>query len=146
MCEEIKTAKLPMMILGHDAVSRSDAASIIGTARKVANLYGFIDSEKGWNGLNLLHRSQGEVNALELGIDFKPIITKPKVIFLLGCDNRISPQDIPKDSFVVYIVSVCLFRDLTETKVPSMLMSSCLLLHTLNVQELMVNNPLLSKH
>lgn len=94
-----------MMILGHDAVSRSDAASIIGTARKVANLYGFIDSEKGWNGLNLLHRSQGEVNALELGINFKPIINKPKVIFLLGCDNRINPQDIPKDSFVVYIGS-----------------------------------------
>ena len=30
---------------------------------------------------------------------------KPKVIFLLGCDNYIVPSDIPKDAFVVYIGS-----------------------------------------
>lgn len=31
--------------------------------------------------------------------------TKPKIIFLLGCDNNISQKDIPKDAFVVYIGS-----------------------------------------
>lgn len=32
-------------------------------------------------------------------------VQDPKVIFLLGCDNYISPSDIPKNSFVVYIGS-----------------------------------------
>ena len=45
------------------------------------------------------------MNALELGLDFRPTQTPPKVIFLLGYDNNISPKDIPKDSFVVYIGS-----------------------------------------
>lgn len=27
------------------------------------------------------------------------------MIFLLGCDNNITPEDIPRDSFVVYIGS-----------------------------------------
>lgn len=42
---------------------------------------------------------------MELGIQFKPLQHSPKIIFLLGCDNNISPQDIPKNSFVVYIGS-----------------------------------------
>lgn len=111
-----------MMVLGHDAVTRSDSASILGAARKISNEYGFIDAKKGWNGLNLLHRSQGEVNALELGIDFRPIQTTPKVIFLLGCDNRITSRDIPKDAFVVYIVNMLGFRVHMVTKELSMLM------------------------
>lgn len=135
-----------MMVLGHDAVSRSDAASVISTARRVANEYGFIDAEKGWNGLNLLHRSQGEVNALELGIDFKPIGGTPKVIFLLGCDNRITPQDIPKDSFVVYIVLVLPCRDLTETRVPSTPTSSSQPPPTPNAQAPMVPHQQHSQH
>lgn len=45
------------------------------------------------------------MNALELGINFKPTTSDYKVIFLLGCDNYIAPSDIPKDSFVVYIGS-----------------------------------------
>ena len=64
-----------------------------------------MSQEKGWNGFNILHRSQGEINALELGIQFKPVTSKPKIIFLLGCDNNISPKDIPSDAFVVYIGS-----------------------------------------
>jgi len=44
------------------------------------------------------------MNVLELGIKIKPTTAKPKVIFLLGCDNYITPTDIPNDAFVVYIV------------------------------------------
>ena len=37
VCEDLKSAKLPMMIVGHDAVTRADAAGVISAARKVAN-------------------------------------------------------------------------------------------------------------
>jgi hypothetical protein len=57
-------------------------------------------------------------------LDFKATTSAPKVIFLLGCDNNITPEDIPKDSFVVYIVRINLFRDHMETKELNTLMSS----------------------
>lgn len=43
------------------------------------------------------------MNALELGLNLTPK-SNPKVIFLLGCDNNLTAADIPRDSFVVYIV------------------------------------------
>lgn len=93
-----------MLIVGRDALNRADGEAILGKVKSMANKLGFVNSETGWNGFNILHRSQGEVNALELGIRFKPSTNKHKVIFLLGCDNYISPSDIPSDAFVVYIV------------------------------------------
>lgn len=87
-----------------------------------------------------MHRSQGQINALELGIDFKPIDHAPKVIFLLGCDNNITPEDIPKGSFVVYIVKIKLFRDLMVIKVRNMQMLFCQLLPTPKGQEPTVKN------
>eukprot|EP00178_Gracilaria_changii_P016390 TRINITY_DN4668_c0_g1_i1.p1 TRINITY_DN4668_c0_g1~~TRINITY_DN4668_c0_g1_i1.p1 ORF type:complete len:269 (-),score=17.73 TRINITY_DN4668_c0_g1_i1:286-1092(-) len=104
-CEDLRNAKLPMMIVGHDTLTRSDSHGILNSARKIANEYKFINAEEGWNGYNILHRNIGQVNALELGIDFRVSQQKPKVIFLLGCDNNINPEDIPQDSFVVYIGS-----------------------------------------
>ena len=133
--EDLKAAKLPLMIIGYDALTRNDSHAILNNARKIASDYKFINSEEGWNGYNILHRSQGEVNALELGINFKPISTPPKVIFLLGCDNNISPEDIPKDSFVVYIVFINLSRALTEIKEHNTPMSSFPLPPTLKGQE-----------
>lgn len=105
IAEKFKGAKLPMMIVGRDALTRPDSAAILQKAKTIANNLGFVNQEKGWNGFNVLHRSQGEINALELGIKFRPIEGKPKVLFLLGCDNYITPSDIPKDAFVVYIGS-----------------------------------------
>ena len=102
--EDLKNAKLPLMIVGHDVLTRSDSHAVLNSVRNIANSYKFINAEEGWNGFNILHRSIGHVNALELGLDFRPVQKAPKVIFLLGCDNNISPEDIPKDSFVVYIV------------------------------------------
>ena len=120
LCEEIKKAKLPMLIVGRDALTRADGEALLGKIKSMANKLGFVNSETGWNGLNILHRSQGEVNALELGIRFKPSANKHKVIFLLGCDNYISPSDIPSDAFVVYIVIIYLnIRDLKVTKEPN---------------------------
>jgi len=129
---------LPLLIVGNDVLTRVDSSAILNTTKQIANTYKFINSENGWNGYNILHRNQGQINALELGIDFKPISHDPKIIFLLGCDNNISSSDIPKNSFVVYIVLDCLFRDHMEIKVLSMLMLSCLLQPILKEVELMV--------
>ncbi len=90
MCEELKAAKLPMIIVGQDTLTRVDTHAILSASKKLANSYKFINAENGWNGYNVLHRSQGQINALELGLDFKPIAHAPKVIFLLGCDNNIT--------------------------------------------------------
>ncbi len=61
-----------MLIVGRDALTRADSEAILGKVKSLANKLGFVNSETGWNGFNVLHRSQGEVNALELGIKFKP--------------------------------------------------------------------------
>jgi NADH dehydrogenase (ubiquinone) Fe-S protein 1 len=93
-----------MMIVGRDALTRKDSKAILNRSKQIANELGFINTENGWNGYNVLQRSQGEINALELGLELKSNTKKsPKVVFLLGCDNNISLKDIPKDSFVVYI-------------------------------------------
>lgn len=136
--EELKAAKLPLMIVGRDALTRSDSQALLNTARTIADTYKFINPENGWNGFNVLHRSQGEINALELGVDFKPIASSPKVIFLLGCDNNITAADIPKDSFVVYIVKYALCRDLTVIKERNMRMLFYLPRPILKDLELMV--------
>jgi hypothetical protein len=47
------------MIVGRDALTRKDSAAILQKARSIANNLGFVNQEKGWNGFNVLHRSQG---------------------------------------------------------------------------------------
>lgn len=93
------------MILGRDALTRSDSHAIVTLTKAIANEFKFVNTETGWNGFNILHRSQGQVNALELGLKLTPCVKPPKVIFLLGCDSNIQPSDIPKKAFVVYIGS-----------------------------------------
>ena len=94
------------MIVGRDAIARKDGEDILKCTKQIANSQGFVNQESGWNGYSILNRSQGEINALELGIRFNSSnVTNPKIIFLLGCDNYITPSDIPKNSFVVYIGS-----------------------------------------
>ena len=100
---ELKNAKLPMVIVGRDVLARTDASGILDTLKKLSINYNVVNTANGWNGFNVLHRNQGEINALELGLDLKKKVDQPKVIFLLGCDNWISPADVPKDAFVVYI-------------------------------------------
>ena len=59
LADKFKGAKLPLMIIGRDALTRSDSAAILQTAKTAANNLGFVNSEKGWNGFNVLQRSQG---------------------------------------------------------------------------------------
>jgi hypothetical protein len=53
-----------MLIIGRDALTRSDTPAVLSAAKQVASSYKFINPESGWNGYNVLHRSQGEINAL----------------------------------------------------------------------------------
>lgn len=48
-----------MIIVGRDALTRTDSAAILQKIRNIANNNGVVNQEKGWNGLNILHRSQG---------------------------------------------------------------------------------------
>ena len=59
VCEKIKGAKLPLMIVGRDAISRKDGESILKCTKQIANSQGFINAENNWNGYNILNRSQG---------------------------------------------------------------------------------------
>ena len=94
------------MIVGRDALTRTDSEAIVKRTKQIANSLGFVNQQNGWNGYSILNRSQGEINALELGIKFNSKDVKdPKILFLLGCDNYITPSDIPKNAFVVYIGS-----------------------------------------
>ena len=47
------------MIVGRDVLSRSDSQAVLSTARNIASAYKFVNAEDGWNGFNILHRSQG---------------------------------------------------------------------------------------
>lgn len=48
-----------MMILGRDALTRSDSHAIVTLTKAIANEFKFVNTETGWNGFNILHRSQG---------------------------------------------------------------------------------------
>lgn len=60
-----------MMIVGKDALTRGDGSMIYKKTKLIALKYGFVNNVTGWNGYNFLHRNQGEINCLELGMDFK---------------------------------------------------------------------------
>lgn len=48
-----------MMIVGRDALSREDSEAILKRTKSIANTFGFVNSSSGWNGYNVLNRSQG---------------------------------------------------------------------------------------
>lgn len=52
-----------------------------------------------------MHKEVGRINALELGISSTTASKNAKVVFILGADNNLRPQDIPEDAFVVYLGS-----------------------------------------
>lgn len=52
----------------------------------------------------MLHKEIGRINALELGISPAASLSKDaKLVFILGADNNLRPEDIPADAFVVYL-------------------------------------------
>lgn len=105
--ETLKTAKRPMIIIGHGALTRPDASAIYDACKKLAIQTGAI--AEGWNGLNVLHTAASRVGALDLG--FLPgtrgrnasgmLRGGVDVLWLLGADEF--PIDkIGAETFVVY--------------------------------------------
>nr|WP_298794438.1 NADH-quinone oxidoreductase subunit NuoG [uncultured Acetobacter sp.] len=105
--ERLQNAKRPMIIVGHGALTRHDAASIYEACKKLAAQAGAVS--EGWNGLNILHTAASRVGALDLG--FLPgargrsatgmLRGGVDILWLLGADEL--PIDkIGADTFVVY--------------------------------------------
>ncbi|CAD8076494.1 unnamed protein product [Paramecium sonneborni] len=101
----LKSAKLPMILTGAGVLERTDGNAIHNALKKIAQNSAVINPQQGWNGFNLLHKEVGRINALELGITARRSSVTPKVVILLGVDNNLNAQDIPKDAYVIYIGS-----------------------------------------
>jgi NADH-quinone oxidoreductase subunit G len=108
--ERLKKAERPMLILGQGALARADGASVLGTARKIAEAYGLV--RDGWNGFNVLHTAAARVGGLDLGLvpgqggrDVAAVLEGAasgaiEAVFLLGADE-IDMAPLAK-AFVVY--------------------------------------------
>lgn len=93
-----------MILVGANALERADGAELLATLKTIANVSGVVNEAIGWNGFNVLHKEIGRINALELGIAPQPTLaSKTKLVFILGADNNLKPEDIPADAFVVYL-------------------------------------------
>lgn len=111
-CSKLANAKTPMILIGAETLERNDGDAIYNILKFISNNTNVINKDLGWNGFNILHKvlfilnqDGSRVGALDLGIlpSKQADQKKSKVIVLLGCDD-IKAQDIPKDSFVIYIV------------------------------------------
>lgn len=106
--EILKKAEKPMLILGHDIVTRADGALILNYVKKIAEKFNMI--QEGWNGFNFLSKSSGFLNGLEVGFvgskTAAEIVENPetKMIFLHSVDDDIDFEKL-KNAFVVYIGS-----------------------------------------
>lgn len=102
----LKEAKLPMVVLGSSVLNRKDGGATLNLIKKLCLESGVLNKAAGWNGFNVLHQEVGRISALELGLaspNKKINKEKIKVLFIMGADNNIRVDDIPKDTFVVYI-------------------------------------------
>ncbi len=110
LCEIIKSAKKPMLILGCDALSHKDG-ELIQYYCKIINEKLF-NQTPNWNGYNFLAKNSGLINGLELGftsIGVSEIIDKChkgeiKLLFLHNVDEAINFDKL-KDTIIVYIGS-----------------------------------------
>lgn len=71
------------------------------------NNFLFLFLFQGWNAFNVLHRTAGLVGALDVGYSNtlnEALASKPKLLFLLGVDNKEVTRDkLPSDCFVIYL-------------------------------------------
>ncbi len=107
---KMKQAKRPIIIIGMDALARSDGAQILRAVGKMAETLGVIGPD--WNGFNVLHDAAARVGALDLG--FVPLdgglntgqmlsaANKGELdtLFLLGADEL--DMDKTGKAFVIY--------------------------------------------
>jgi len=100
--ERLQEAELPMVIVGGDALTRSDGPAITNLINELGQKSNLLNEAEHWNGINVLHQDASRVGALDLGISTKRSTEGAKVVFLLGSDN-FRPEDIPEDAFVIYM-------------------------------------------
>jgi NADH-quinone oxidoreductase subunit G len=106
----------PMLILGAAILDGKEGEVILNYAKKIAEKYKMINSNienQEFNGFNILHRSSGIINGLEVGFasndNIDNILNKAdheeiKLIFLHSVDDDIDFSKL-KNCFVVYIGS-----------------------------------------
>jgi NADH-quinone oxidoreductase subunit G len=103
-CEILLKAEKPMLILGHDMLSRADGALILNYAKKIAEKFNMI--RDGWNGFNFLSKSTGLINGLELGFTSSKadeiLNSNPKLVILHGVDDDLDFTKL-QNTFVIYI-------------------------------------------
>lgn len=105
--ERLKKAKLPMVIVGANALERKDGEGVLNAVKQITLNSPILSRDLEWNGYNILHKEGSKVGALDIGITSSPTsdFKKAKVIINMGADNNIRNEDFPEDSFVVYIGS-----------------------------------------
>ena len=54
--ERLSKAKLPMILIGANALERADGQAVYNTIKSFAKNTPVISAQNGWNGLNILHR------------------------------------------------------------------------------------------
>lgn len=91
-----------MILIGSETLTRSDGKAIMSLVNEIAAKSKIVNPSENWNGINILHNEASRVGALDLGISPKRSVGNPKIVFLLGSDN-FRPEDIPEDSFVIYM-------------------------------------------
>lgn len=110
-CATLQKAEKPMLILGHDMLTRADGDLILTYAKKIAEKFNMI--QDGWNGFNFLSKSTGLLNGLEVGFvgsaNVAQIMQKAekdeiKMVILHAVDDDLDFTKL-QNSFVVYIGS-----------------------------------------
>lgn len=104
LCDSLKKAKYPMLILGQGALRRKDGGHILYLVHQIAEKYRFVHHEKSgildyWNGFNVLQTAASRAGGLDIG--FVPgtggyntngilkaaAAGKLKAVYLLGADE-----------------------------------------------------------
>ncbi|MGE0766143.1 MAG: NADH-quinone oxidoreductase subunit NuoG [Hyphomicrobiaceae bacterium] len=103
----LSEAKAPMIIVGADALCRTDGAAVLATAARLAEA-AMAGKDEGWNPFNVLHQAASRVGGLDLGFvpgnegrDVAGMLEGDmSVVYLLGADEI----DMKRlgDAFVVY--------------------------------------------
>ncbi|WP_448605816.1 NADH-quinone oxidoreductase subunit NuoG [Neorickettsia risticii] len=101
--ELLGSSRRPMMIVGPDVLSRTDANYIVSLLRAIAERFGFF--QESFNGFSVLQRHSGTVGALDVGFyhqdGLRGVLNgDTKLVYLLGADDCV--DSIPEDAFVVY--------------------------------------------
>ena len=104
----LKKAKRPLIIVGQGALARSDGASVLGLAARIAGDVKAVADD--WNGFAVLHTAAARVGGLDLGFvpgdggkNVAAMMGAMDVMFLLGADE----MDMARigEAFTIYIGS-----------------------------------------